>query len=62
MDVKTLRAKPVETLKTDLKESHEHLMALGFKIAANQLKNVREVRKTKLAIARMQTLLREKRS
>lgn len=61
MDLKSLRAKSIETLKIELKESHEHLKALGFKIAANQLKNVREVRKTKLAIARMQSILREKR-
>lgn len=62
MDCKTLRTKSVEILRKELNEAQEHLKTLGFKIAANQLKNVRDVRKTKLAIARIQTLLREKRS
>jgi ribosomal protein L29 len=62
MDTKTLRAKTSEALQNELKEAREHLSALGFKIAASQLKNVREVRKTKIKIARLLTLIREKNS
>ncbi len=61
MDVKTLRAKTSEALETELKEARTHLKSLEFKIAANKIKNVREARKTKRAIARMETLRRQKR-
>ncbi|MFA4845507.1 MAG: 50S ribosomal protein L29 [Patescibacteria group bacterium] len=60
MDIKTLRPKSVEVLLEELCQAQTHLKSLDFKLAANQLKNVRESRKTKELIARLQTLLKEK--
>ncbi len=60
MDTKALRSKSTEALQTELSEAQTHLKSLDFKLAANQLKNVRESRKTKQLIARLQTLINEK--
>lgn len=60
MDTKALRSKSTETLATELSQAQTHLKSLDFKLAANQLKNVRESRKTKQLIARLQTLIHEK--
>ncbi|MBI5794111.1 50S ribosomal protein L29 [Candidatus Uhrbacteria bacterium] len=60
MDIKTLRSKTKEALMTELSQAQTHLKSLDFKLAANQLKNVRESRKTKHMIARLQTLINEK--
>jgi ribosomal protein L29 len=60
MDMKTLRAKSNDVLTQELTQAQTHLKSLQFKLSANQLKNVREYRKTKQLIARLQTLLKEK--
>jgi ribosomal protein L29 len=57
MTFKELKDKPKEELKLMLKDEHEKLRDLRFKLAANQLKNVREVRKVKKMIAWINTLL-----
>lgn len=62
MDIKTLKLKSVGVLCEELSQAQTHLKSLDFKLAANQLKNVRESRKTKQLIARLQTLLKEKQS
>ena len=60
MEMKTLISKSIEVLGDELTQAQTHLKSLDFKLAANQLKNVRESRKTKALIARLQTLLKEK--
>lgn len=57
MDIKTLRSKTKEGLAQELAHARTHLKELEFKIAANQLKQVREIRETKKTIARILTLL-----
>lgn len=57
MDIKTLRSKSKETLTQELEHARTHLKELQFKTAANQLKQVREIRETKKTIARILTLL-----
>ncbi len=61
MKVKELRLKSDNELKTLLKESREKLREMRFKVAQRQLKNVRDVRKTKKLIAQVLTILRERR-
>ncbi|MBI4437875.1 50S ribosomal protein L29 [Candidatus Uhrbacteria bacterium] len=62
MDIKSIRSKSQEVLAQELAQAQTHLKSLDFKLAANQLKNVRESRKTKRLVARLQTVLREKRN
>lgn len=57
MDIKTLRSKTKEGLKHELEQARTHLKELQFKISANQLKQVREIRNVRKLIARIQTLL-----
>lgn len=57
MKFQELKDKPKEELKLILKDEQEKLRDLRFRLSANQLKNVREVRKTKKAIAWINTLL-----
>ena len=60
MDIKNLEKQPVEALKRNLQEARNRLHELRFKVSANQLKDVREIRETKQAIARILTILKEK--
>ena len=60
MDIKSLRAKTTTGLMHELKDAKKHLRELVFKLSSSQLKNVREVRKTKKAIAQIKSLLSEK--
>lgn len=60
MDIKTLRSKSVQGLKKELADATEHLKQLQFSLSSNQLKNVREVRKTRKFIAQIKTLLAQK--
>lgn len=60
MDMKTLLEKTQEGLSEELKLARTHLKELEFKRASNQLKNVRDIRKTKLTIARIETFLSSK--
>lgn len=55
--MKELKEKTSEGLEHELNLARTHLKDLEFKRAANQLKNVRDIRKTKQLIARIQTLL-----
>lgn len=57
MKFQELKDKPKEELKLMLKDEQEKLRDLRFRLSANQLKNVREVRHTKKAIAWINTLL-----
>lgn len=57
MEMKELKEKTSEGLEQELHLARTHLKDLEFKRAANQLKNVRDIRKTKQLIARIQTLL-----
>jgi len=57
MDIKTLREKTPEALSHELHEATERLQSLVFKLSSNQIKNVREVRKLKKQIARIETIM-----
>jgi ribosomal protein L29 len=60
MKIKELKLKSENELKTLLNDSREKLREMRFKVAQRQLKNVREVRKTKELVARIMTLMKEK--
>lgn len=60
MDIKNLRKQPEEALKRNLQEARSRLHELRFKVSANQLKDVREIRETRQAIAQILTILKEK--
>lgn len=57
MKFQELKDKPKEELKLMLKDEQEKLRDLRFRLSANQLKNVREVRQTRKTIAWINTLL-----
>lgn len=61
MKIKELRTKPEKELERMLKDEREHLRELGFDLASKKLKKVREVRDSKKLIAKILTLLNEKR-
>lgn len=56
-----LKEKNIAELQKMLASSREKLRELRFKITSKQLKDVREVREVKKIIARVLTILREKR-
>lgn len=60
MDVKELRLKDGLALKKLLAEERERLRDLRFRVAAGQLKKVRDVRRARQTIARVLTILKEK--
>lgn len=60
MDVFELRKKAGPELKRLLASERERLRDLRFRVAAGQLKNVRDVRKARFTIARILTVLTEK--
>lgn len=60
MKINDLREKNGEELKKMLREAREKLRDFNFKVMQKQLKNVREIRKIKKAIARMLTLIKAK--
>ncbi|MEI7620630.1 MAG: 50S ribosomal protein L29 [Candidatus Falkowbacteria bacterium] len=62
MDFKEIKSKTEHELHTLLASSREKLRELRFKDSNRQLKNVREIRTVKQAIARVLTLLRKKKS
>jgi len=49
-----------EELLTKLKEAHEELFNLRFRLATKQLGNHREIPEVKKRIARIETILRER--
>lgn len=60
MDVIELRKKEGPELKRLLAAEREHLRDLRFRVSAGQLKNVRDVRKARFTVARILTVLIEK--
>ena len=60
MDIKELREKGTEELKRLLAEKQEAVRKFRFDIAAKQVKNVRQIRNDKREIARIITLINEK--
>jgi len=59
MSYKELTNKTEKELNEMLKEERNYLRELRFKIGANQLKDVREVREARLRVSRILTRLRE---
>jgi large subunit ribosomal protein L29 len=59
MDLKELKIKGLEELKTLLAEKREKLRDMRFKLALDSHKDVREVREIKKTIARILTLIKE---
>lgn len=57
MDLKELQTKSQSELQRLLAESREKLRDLRFKDASKQLKDVRAIRRERLLIARLLTLL-----
>ena len=60
MKVSEIRTLNNEELLAKLKEAHEELFNLRFRLATRQLGNHREIPKMKKRIARLQTILRER--
>ncbi len=60
MEIDDLRALSDAELVEELEGSHRGLMNLRFRDATMQLANVREVKKTRVRIARINTLIRER--
>lgn len=61
MKVKELRQKTNEELKKILGESRKRFLELKFNLAGGKVKNVKEIQGLKRDIARILTLLSEKR-
>ncbi len=59
MEIKTLRSKSRIALEKELADAQSHLKELQFSLSSSQLKNVREVLKTRKLVARIHTLLNE---
>lgn len=60
MDIKELKIKSDQEINHLLAESRTKLDALRFKVAQNQLKGVREIRVIRKTIARILTLVRQR--
>ncbi len=60
MKTSEIRALNDEELLAKLKEAHEELFNLRFRLATRQLGNHREVPRVKKRIARIETILRER--
>ena len=60
MEINKLRKQSENALKKNLEEARSHLRELRFKVSANQLKGVREIRETRQAVAQILTILKEK--
>ncbi len=60
MEIDDLRALTDVELAEELEESQRALMNLRFRDATMQLANVREIKKTRTRIARINTLIRER--
>ena len=59
MKLKEFKEKNIEELKKLLADNCQKLRELNFKDANKQLKNVRDLRKVKVTIARLKTLLKQ---
>jgi large subunit ribosomal protein L29 len=60
MELKEIRKKSDQELHKMLKEHRERLREQRFKVSTRQLKTVRDVEKTKKLIARILTILKER--
>ena len=60
MKASEIRSLSDEELSTKLKEAHEELFNLRFRLATRQLGNHREIPAVKKRIAQMETILRER--
>ena len=60
MKASEIRTLNNEELLTKLKEAHEELFNLRFRLATKQLGNHREIPEVKRRIARIETILRER--
>ncbi len=60
MKASEIRTLNNEELLTKLKEAHEELFNLRFRLATRQLENHREIPRVKKRIARIETILRER--
>lgn len=60
MSIKELRRKTISGLQKDLTQTRETLREFRFKLAKDEVKNVRKVRELKKKIARILTVLNEK--
>lgn len=61
-ELKELRAREEKDLQKLLQESREKLRELRFNVNANQLKDVKSLNKIKKQIAKILTVLKEKKS
>ncbi|PIS42266.1 MAG: 50S ribosomal protein L29 [Candidatus Kerfeldbacteria bacterium CG08_land_8_20_14_0_20_40_16] len=60
MKIKELREKSDNELQKLLKSTREHFREVRFKVASEQLKNVRAVRAEKKTIAKILTVIKER--
>jgi ribosomal protein L29 len=60
MELKDMKTATPEALQKALREAEARLRTLRTQLSANQLKNVREVRKVRQTIARLKTTLAAK--
>ena len=60
MKAKELRQKPEKELQKLLQELREKLRKLRFDLVSGKVKNVREIRQTRKDIARILTILNER--
>ena len=60
MKTKELKTKPTPELEKLLKSMRENSRELRFKISREQFKNVRELRKVKKTVARLLTIINER--
>ena len=60
MKVKELREKSDAELQKLLKSTREHLREVRFKVASEQLKNVREIRVDRKTVAKILTVEKER--
>ena len=61
MEIDDLRTLSDEDLATELYETHRETMNLRFRVATMQLSNVNEISKARKRIARINTLMSERR-
>lgn len=62
MKIKELKNLTDEELKKSLDQNQEKLRSLRFNLASGKVKNVREIRGTKKTIARLETLIKERKT
>lgn len=62
MTIKELRLKSNNELNKMLSDTHDQLREMRFKVAQRQLKKVSDIKKNKKLVAKILTVLKEKRS